>query len=158
MNNNVDTLASNVQFSVFLANKPGTLGRVVQSLADRKVNLLAVSMMDSTEHGVLRLVAEEPDLARRTLSDVDVPHTETAVLTSSMPNKPGALAEFVERLDQGHIQVHYAYCTSGARNGKGLGVFKVSNPSKAMQVLSERRPRRKTSATAIRATGKASRV
>jgi hypothetical protein len=156
--NNTDTLASNVQFSVVLANKPGSLGRVVQHLADRKVNLLAVSMMDSTEHGVLRLVAEEPDLARKSLSEVDESHTETAVLTSTMPNRPGALAELVERLDQEHIQVLYAYGTGGARNGKGLGVFKVSNPNKAIQVLSERRPRRRTPVTAIRTMGKGART
>ena len=157
MNGN-DTPVSNVQFSVFVANKPGMLGRVVQRLADRKVNILAVSMMDATEHGVLRLVAEEPDLVRKALGEADVSHTETAVITSMLPNKPGALAELVERLDQEHIQVHYAYCTSGVRNGKGLGVFKVSNPAKAIQVLSERRPRRKTKATAIRTTGKAMRI
>ena len=156
--NHSDTLASNVQFSVVLANKPGMLGRVVQHLADRKVNLLAVSMMDSTEHGVLRLVAEEPDLARKSLSEVDATHTETAVITSTLPNKAGALADLVERLDQEHIQVHYAYGTSGARNGRGLGVFKVSNPNKAIQVLSERRPRRKTIATAIRTAARGARA
>lgn len=154
----IETLASNVQFSVFLPKKPGMLGRVVQQLADRKVNILAVSMMDGTEHGVLRLVAENPDQVRRTLAEVDAPHAETAVITSTLPNRPGALAELVERLDQEHIQVLYAYCTSGVKNGKGLGVFKVSNPNKAIQVLSERRPRRKTTATAIRTTGKGMRV
>jgi hypothetical protein len=113
-----------------------------------------MSMMDATEHGVLRLIAEDPTAARDTLAHLDVPKTETKVLTAGLPNRPGALADVVERLDGEHIQVHYAYCTTGSRNGRTLGVFKVSNLNKAMQVLGERRPRRKTTATAISGKGR----
>jgi hypothetical protein len=84
--------------------------------------------------------------------------TETTVLTSTLPNNPGAVADVVQRLDNEHIQVHYAYCTAGSPNGKSLGVFKVSNLNKAVQVLSERRPQRKTSATAIRGLGRGRRT
>lgn len=151
---NANTLTSDVQFSVFLANRPGVFCHLVQQLAEHKVNIVAMSMMDATEHRVLRMVAEEPVLARDTLATLDLPMTETTVLTSTLPNKPGAIADVVQRLDNEHIQVHYAYCTAGTRNGKSLGVFKVSNLNKAAQVLSERKPRRKISATAIRARGR----
>jgi hypothetical protein len=151
---NANTLQSDVQFSVFLANRPGVLSHLVQQFAEHKVNLVAMSMMDATEHRVLRMVAEEPALARDTLAALDLPTTETTVLTSILPNKPGAIADVVQRLDDQHIQVHYAYCTAGSRNGRSLGVFKVSNLNKAVQVLSERKPRRKTSVTAIRAMGR----
>jgi hypothetical protein len=150
---NVNTLRSDVQFSVFLANRPGVLSTLVQQLAEHKVNLVAMSMMDASEHRVLRMVAEQPARARDTLAALDLPTTETTVLTSTLPNKPGAVADVVQRLDNEHIQVHYAYCTVGSRNGRSLGIFKVSNLNKAIQVLSERRPRRKLSATAIRARG-----
>jgi hypothetical protein len=147
---NVSGLQTDTQFTVFLANKPGQLGQIVQELADNKINLVALSMMDATEHGVLRVVAEDPAKTRKTFEALDVPRTETTVLTVTLPNKPSALADVVERLAEEHIHVHYAYCTTGARNGKTLGVFKVSNLNRAMQVLSERKPRRKTAATAIR--------
>lgn len=149
-----NTLSTDTQFSVFLVNKPGSLGRVVRRLAEKKINIIAMSMMDATEHGVLRLVAEDPASTRETLAALELPKTETTVLTSTLPNRPGALADVVERLDQEHVQVQYAYCTTGTRNGKALGVFKVSNLHKAVQVLSERKPRRKTSASAIRANGR----
>jgi hypothetical protein len=141
------------QFSVFLANRPGILCRVVQQLSERKVNIVAMSMMDASEHRVLRMVAKESALTRNTLAALDLPTTETAVLTATLSNKPDAIADVVQRLDNEHIQVHYAYCTSGSRNGRSLGVFKVSNLTKAVQVLSERKPRRKTTATAIRGRG-----
>lgn len=138
-------LRSDTQFSIFLVNKPGVLARVVQRLADAKVNITAISMMDSTEHGVLRLVVEKPDAARNAMKDMDLNVLETQVLTAAMPNRTGALADVVERLATAHISVQYAYCTTGARNGKTLGIFKVSNVLKAMDVLAERKPKRKTS-------------
>lgn len=149
-----DSLAADTQFSVFLASKPGVLCKIVHQLASHRINILAMSMMDATEHGVLRLVAEDPDAVRDTLEGLDMPKAETTVLTAGLPNRPGALADVVERLDEEHIQVHYAYCTTGSRNGKSLGVFKVSNIGKAMQVLAERKPRRRTSATAISEKGR----
>ena len=153
-----DTLSADTQFSVFLASRPGVLSKIVRELAAHKINLVAMSMMDATEHGVLRLVAEDPASVRETLGQLDVPKTETTVLIAGLPNRPGALAEVVERLDEAHIQVHYAYCTTGSRNGRTLGVFKVSNLNKAVQVLAERRPRRKTTATAISPKGRGHRI
>ncbi|MCH8806328.1 MAG: amino acid-binding protein [Planctomycetes bacterium] len=151
-----ETVHTQTQFSIFLANKPRMLERVCQRLADDKINIVAMSMMDSTEHGVLRLVSENRDRTRQTLSSLDAPTAETTVLVATLPNRPGALADVVERLSAAHISVHYAYCTSGARGGKTLGIFKVSNVNKAEKVLTERKPRRKESAPA-RSNGRARR-
>ena len=135
---------ADTQFSLFLVNKPGTLARVLQQLAGSKVNIVAMSMMDSTEHGVLRLVPEDPGRVRDALRSLDVPATEQQVLVVTLPNRPGALADVVERLASERINVDYAYCTAGgARGGRSVGIFKVSNLKKAVQVLSERKPRRR---------------
>lgn len=150
-------LKTDTQFSVFLVNKPGVLARVVQHLAGHKVNIVAMSMMDSTEHGVLRMVAEDPSGARSALQELDLPKTETEVLAATLPNRPGALADVVERLAADHINVHYAYCTTGASGGKTVGIFKVSSMPKALKVLAERRPRRKSEVGSIRANGPARR-
>ncbi len=131
------------QFSVFLANKPGVLARICQRLADDHVNIVALSMMDSTEHGVLRMVVEDPERARHSLAAVNVPMTETTVMMATLPNRPGALADLVKRLAANHISVNYAYLSAGAAGGKTVGVFRVSDLKKAAQILGERRPRRK---------------
>jgi hypothetical protein len=128
---------------VFLANKPNILAQVCQKLADDKVNIRALSMMDASEHGVLRLVVENPDDARRTLEGLNVAMTETTVLLTMLPNRPGAMADVVERLASNHVAVNYAYCTAGAPGGQTMGVFRVSDLKRAMQVLGERHPRRK---------------
>lgn len=145
-----DGVKSDTQFSVFLVNKPGILARVCQQLADDKVNIAALSMMDATEHGVLRLVVEDAAQARATLGALDVPTAETQVLVTELPNRPGALADVVERLSVGHVNVNYAYCTAGAPRGKSLGVFRVSDLNRAISILSERRPRRKQEPAGVR--------
>ncbi|MFH1747797.1 MAG: amino acid-binding protein [Planctomycetota bacterium] len=147
-------IRNDTQFSVFLVNKPGILARVCQQLAQDKVNILALSMMDSTEHGVLRFVAEDPQRARDTLAVLDIPSTESQVLVTTMTNHPGALADVVERLSVAHVNVNYAYCTAGAPGGKSLGVFRVSDLNKAVNVLSERKPRRKETPGPVRANGR----
>lgn len=136
------------QFSVFLASKPNILARVCQQLANDKINIVALSMMDATEHGVLRLVAADSAAARQSLARINVPTAETTVLLTTLPNRPGALADVVERLASEHIAVSYAYLTTGAPGGRTLGVFRVSDFKKAAQVLDERKPRRKAAATA----------
>lgn len=141
--NNHDGIRTDTQFSIFLVNKPGVLARVLQRIAQEKINVIALSIMEATEHGVLRLVVQETDRTRQALNDLGVHRTEQSVLTYTLPNRPGALADVVERLAADHINVHYAYCTTGAAGGKTLGIFKVSDHSKAMQVLAERKPRRR---------------
>ena len=143
MKNSNGATKTDTQFSVFLANKPNVLAQVCQRLADDKVNILALSMMDASEHGVLRVVVENPERARRSLAALNVPAAETTVLIASLPNRPGAMADVVQRLASNHITVNYAYCTTGASGGQTLGVFRVSDFKKAAQVLNERRPQRK---------------
>jgi len=157
MRANNGTTRNDTQFSVFLANKPTVLARVCQQLADDKINILALSMMDSTEHGVLRLVAESPDRARQCLARLNVPTAETTVLLTTLPNRPGALADVVQRLANNHIGVNYAYCTAGAPGGKALGIFRVSDLQKATKVLAERQPRRKFETPATRTSAPARR-
>ncbi len=126
------------QFSVFLVNKPGVLAQVTKVIAQAKINILAMTMTDSSEHGVLRLVGEDPDKLRKALSVLNLPTTETEVLMVTMANRTGALAEVCQRLADSHINIGYAYCTTGAGGGKTKGVFKVADNKKAMKVLKEK--------------------
>jgi hypothetical protein len=125
------------QVTVFLENKPGRLANVLSELARQKVNVTALSVMDKHEHGVLRLVTEDAAKTVQALQSLNAPYTETEVLLVELRNQPGALAHVCEVLAAEHIQIDYAYCSSGGRNGKVLGIFKVSNTEKATRVLGE---------------------
>ena len=123
------------QFSVFLVNKPGVLAQVTQALAESKINIVAMTLVDSQEHGVLRLVAQDAPAARKTLTALNLPMTETEVICLELSNHPGALADVATLLGKNHININYAYCTSGAPGGKTTGIFKVADHAKATKLL-----------------------
>ena len=126
------------QFSVFLVNKPGVLAQVTGAIAQARVNVLAMTLVDSQEHGVLRVVADDAASARAVLSKLNLPMTETEVLCLDLSNRPGALADVATLLGQHHVNINYAYCTSGAPGGRTTGIFKVADPKKAMHVLKDK--------------------
>jgi len=138
------------QFSVFMVNRPGSLAQVLGEFARAKINLLAMTMMDSAEHGVMRVVFDQPDRARSILNSLNMPFNETDVLCVSLENKSGALAAVMEKLAKSHINVTYAYCTAGARGGRTTGVVKVAEINKAMRVLDQGHRKLGKAASAIR--------
>jgi hypothetical protein len=139
------TISVEKQYSVFLVNKPGVMAMVAEVLAKSKVNIKALTLVDSQEHGVLRLVLENGEKANAILRSLNIPITETDVLCMELANNPGALADVCDRLAKKHININYAYCTTGSKRGKTLGIFKVSDLAKAKKVLAVRTTIRKTS-------------
>src|SRR5688500_6260678 len=122
-------------FSVFLVNKPGVLAQVTRARAEAKLNRVAMTLMDSQEHGALRMVVEDERDARKVLGKLSLPMPETEVICLDLSTRPGALADVSRLLGENHININYAYCTSGAPGGRTTGVFKVADLNKARHVL-----------------------
>ncbi len=131
------------QFSIFLVNKPGILSRLCDELAVNKINLQALTLVDSVEHGVFRLVAKDPEKVRGVLKSLNLPMTETEVLSANLSNRPGAMSDLCAKLNSQHISIKYAYVTSGAVGGRTTGIFKVDNLKKALRVAAPRNDRRR---------------
>jgi hypothetical protein len=125
------------QFSVFMVNKPGVLSQILNELAAAKINIVAMTMMDSVEHGVMRLVGTSTPNIRKTLNQMNQQFSETQVLCVNLPNHAGAFADVTNKLARAHINISYAYCTAGARGGRTTAVLKVADVKKAMKVLGE---------------------
>lgn len=136
-------MQSATQFSVFLVSKPGVLAQVCETLAREKINITAVSMMDTHEHGVLRMITDDAVRTRTALRRLNLQTAESDVLIVELPHRPGALADICARLGSEHISINYAYGTGGAPNGKSYAVLKVSDVGKALRTLEVRKPRRK---------------
>jgi len=146
-----------VQFSIFLVNKPGVLSQIFRELARAKVNITTIAMMDSMEHGVLRMIVDDPVGARPVFAKLNIPVTETDVLAVALPNRPGAAADLCDRLSAAHINIGYMYCTSGARGGKTTVVIKVPDIKKAVSVLEEPRNTRRDMTIKVRRPEKTAR-
>jgi len=139
-----------LQFSIFMVNKPGVLAQILGEFAQAKINIIAMTMMDSVEHGVMRVVFAAPERAKKVLSRLNMPYNETEVLCVSLANKAGALATVAEKLARNHINISYAYCTAGAKGGRTTGVLKVADVKKAMRLLQQNHKRDSKSRPVVR--------
>jgi len=138
------------QFSIFMVNKPGVLAQVLGEFAAAKINIIAITMMDSAEHGVMRIVFADSDKAAEVLKKLNMPHSETDVLCVNLANNAGAVADVAEKLAKNHINISYAYCTAGARGGRTTGVFKVADVKKAMRLIGQGLPKTSKASPVVR--------
>lgn len=126
------------QFSVTLVNKPGRLAAMLAALNKEKVNLRALSVMDSGDRGTLRFVPEDIAAATEVLDKINVRFDSSDVLLVEIPNQPGGFRKICERLAADHLNIDYAYCSfvaQGNAKGGGLAVIKVNDLQKAQRVL-----------------------
>lgn len=138
------------QFSIFMVNKPGVLAQVLGEFAKAKINVIAMTMTDSVEHGVMRVVFESPEKAKEVLSKLNMPYSQTDVLCVTLDNKAGALAGVAEKLAKNHINISYAYCTAGAKGGRTTGVLKIADVKKAMRILQQSHKKNSKSQPVVR--------
>lgn len=121
------------QLSVFLKNEPGVLAEVASALAAKGVNLRGLSVSDTVDHAVVRMVVSDPDGATDVLEERGTLVIETEILSIPMSNKPGALAEASEKLSKAGVNIEYAY---GSAHGEGATLYlRVSSLSDAQKAL-----------------------
>jgi len=128
------------EVTAYLENKPGRLAKICSALAHDKIDIRALSVMDSNERSVLRFVTDDLEPTKKVLNALGTEFSSSEVLAVTIDNKPGALARILERLAAEHINIEYAYTSSVTAPGKALGIFSTSNPRRALQVLNDATP------------------
>ncbi len=123
------------QISIFLANRPGTLADISKNLRDREINILAMTVSDTVDHAVVRMLVDKPGKAVHQLEEKGLLVVENDVLVVSLENKPGALAELSTKLAEHGINIEYAYCTGMPAQKKGLMVIRTGDPHQARALL-----------------------
>lgn len=123
------------QLAVFLDNRPGTLGRLCEALAEAKINIFAISSSDTVDHIVFRMVVSDPAHAKSILDERGTLVVSTDVLMIDGTNKPGYLAEIANKLGDARINIEYAYSATHPTAQKGILILRVSDPKKALKVL-----------------------
>jgi hypothetical protein len=126
-----------VQISVFLENKSGRLAEVLRAVAQAGVNIRALSLAETIDYGVLRLIVDKPGDARRSLSDAGFTVSETEVIAVEMPDRPGGLAGIVDLVTKRGLNIEYLYAFVGQRGENAIVVFRVDDVSAAVAALQQ---------------------
>jgi hypothetical protein len=123
------------QLAIFLENRPGTLARVCDALAEHKINIYAISTSDTVDHIVMRLVVNDYRRALHVFEEHGTLVVEDDVLLIEGDNKPGSLSKIAHKLAAKKINIEYAYCATPPTAKKGLLVLRVSDAKKALKIL-----------------------
>lgn len=136
MNTNSMNFSIQRQVSVAIENQPGRLGRVGRLLAEQKIQISAFTIIDNVEQAMVRLITDNPDLARDTLNSAGLPVVEVEVLTIETANGVGRLAQVGETMASAEINIEYAYASSAEGDKPSRLIVKTANPRDALEILS----------------------
>lgn len=115
------------QISVFLENKAGQLADITAILSDNQVNMRAISIAETADYGVVRLIVDDAARASSILLEQGFILTMTPVIGASVPDTPGGLAKVLGMISREGIDVEYMYSVFGAKDGRACMIFRVAD-------------------------------
>ena len=126
------------QISVFLENKAGRLARVTKVLGEASINIRALSIADTSDFGILRIIVNNPDKAYQILKDAGFTVSETEVIAVQVPDLPGSLAGVLEQMSEEKLNIEYLYAFLGTNQEDALVIFKVEDIQLARKSFKEK--------------------
>jgi hypothetical protein len=123
------------QLSLFLENKPGALSRPVRLLAQARLNILTLSIADTDQFGILRLILRDWEKAKQLLEREGFVVKVTDMVAVEVADRPGGLAEILEVLEKAGINVAFMYAFTEKRKGQAVLIFRFDDPDGAVRVL-----------------------
>lgn len=123
------------QISIFLQNEPGQLSRICRDLADAGINIATLSLADTSDFGIVRMIVDDHEKARDTLVAKGHAAKVTDVLAVCVPDRPGGMAEVMTALDKAGANIEYSYAFAFHKGEKAVLVFRFSDNAKAEAAL-----------------------
>lgn len=123
------------QISVFLENKPGRLSEVTRVISEKNIDISAISIADTTQFGILRMIVNKPEEAVAAIKEAGFPVSTTDVLAVEVADRPGGLNNALHVLRQADVSVEYLYSFIKRNEDKALILFRVEDPQKAVKAL-----------------------
>lgn len=124
------------QVSVFVENKSGRLADITEVLSKNNINLRALSIADTTDFGILRLIVDNPKATELILAENGFTATLTKVIGVRVPDTPGGLSVVLRLLSDGNVGLEYMYAFIGKEDERASVILRVDNDEKAEQILS----------------------
>jgi hypothetical protein len=125
------------QLSIFLENKSGRLAEVTRLLGEGKINIRALTLADTTDFGILRLIVNDNDRAVEILKENGFTVGKTEVVAVEVPDRPAGLGEILEGLGRQGINVEYMYAFVEKSGDDAVVIFRFDEPEKAVELLSK---------------------
>lgn len=123
------------QLAIFIANKPGTLAEVCDALAADKINIYGLTVSDTVDHAVVRMVVSDTQRAMALFEAYGTLVVENEVIMIENDNRPGGLSRIAKTLSGARVNIEYAYLASMPMARHGLLILRVSDVKRAMKVL-----------------------
>lgn len=123
------------QLSVFLENKPGRLSHPCRVLADAGINILTLSLADTHQFGIMRLIVKDPQKAKKVLDAEGCVANLTEVIAIEVPDRPGGLADVLTLIEKSALNVEYMYAFTFRREDKAIIVFRFEDPDAGIRAL-----------------------
>jgi hypothetical protein len=123
------------QLSLFLENRPGRLGAPLEAIAAEGINILTLSLADTEQFGILRLIVREWEQARRLLGQAGWVVNLTEVVAVDVLDRPGGLAAALKVIEGAGLNIEYMYAFSLRRADKAILIFRFEDPDRAVEVL-----------------------
>ncbi len=123
------------QLSVFLENEPGRLVKVTRILEDAGIDIRALTVAETADFGILRIIVDDPDKAHGILKENNVAVASDSVLGVEVDDKPGGLRVIAEILAEGEVNIEYVYAFATRSRGKAFIVLRVDDRERAVEVL-----------------------
>ena len=123
------------QLSVFLENTTGRICEVTRTLAKAAINLRAISIADTADFGILRLIVDNTDKAANALAGAGFTIRQTEVAAVEIDDVPGSLSALMELFQQSGINIEYLYASLEGKNGKAVVIFKLEDHEKGSAIL-----------------------
>lgn len=123
------------QISVFVENKKGRMAHIAELIGNAGVDLRALSIADTSDFGILRVIVDKPELAVATLKDAGIAVTLTDVIGVGMDNAPGSFAKVMRIAADADIQVEYMYAFIGRTVGRAYIIMNAADPQDAISCL-----------------------
>jgi len=123
------------QISVFLENRAGQLAQVTRVLADNGIDMRALSIAETSDYGVLRLIVDDAEKATHVLLENNFILSMTPVTVVAVPDQAGGLAPVLEALAKGEIDVEYMYSLFTHKEGMAYMVFRIADEAKFAELL-----------------------
>jgi len=125
------------QISIFIENRQGRMAGITKLLADGNIDIRALSIADTTDYGILRLIVNDPEKATKLLKENHVMASITKVLAIAIDDKPGGLNKAIEILSSKNVDVEYMYAFVNPRKDTAFVILRVSDNDKAIEILKQ---------------------